>query len=459
MTDHSLENYFINEKTRKLCKEIDMTGKKISTEDIYNDDKERISEWKDYKWHLKHAIKNVETFQKLTGIKFGRQEKEKIEKTVSKFPLAITPYYLSLIDRDNYKKDPIFKQSFPDPNELIVTKYDMKDPLHEDKDSPTEEITHRYPDRVLFTISNKCSMYCRHCTRKRKVGDVDYIPSKKVIERGIRYIRKNRQIRDVVLSGGDPLMLSDDYLDWILTEIGKIPHVEIIRIGTRMPVVLPFRITDNLVKMLKKHHPLWLNTQFNHPRELTKSATEALKKLADGGIPLGNQAVLLAGINDCPRIMKKLMHELLKNRVRPYYLYQCDLTEGLFHFRTPVGKGIEIIENLIGHTSGLAVPTYVIDAPAGGGKIPVMPNYLISWSTRKVVLRNYEGVITTYKEPDSYEPVFCDRDCDSCKLQLNLKGASEYKPTGIVKLLSYYDETLSLTPQNTERIGRRKKGS
>ena len=248
-------------------------------------------------------------------------------------------------------------------------------------------------------------------------------------------------------------MLADSYLDWILTELRKISHVEIIRIGTRTPVVLPYRITDSLVEMLKKHHPLWINTHFNHPRELTKSATQALAKLADAGFPLGNQSVLLAGINDCPRIMKALVHKLVKNRVRPYYLYQCDLSEGLTHFRTPVGKGIEIMENLIGHTSGLAVPTYVIDAPGGGGKIPVMPNYLISWSTHKVILRNYEGVITTYEEPTSYEPNFCDRDCKNCNLQLNLESSTE--AVGIQKLLAYYDDTISLIPEDNDRHDRR----
>ncbi|MGM0440847.1 MAG: lysine 2,3-aminomutase [Elusimicrobiota bacterium] len=431
-----------------------MSDKKNVKETIDNNNREK-SEWKDYQWHLKHSIKDIETFQKLTGIEFNKEEKAKLKKTLQKFPLSITPYYLSLIKKENYKKDPIFKQAFPDPNELIVTKYDMEDPLHEDEDKPVPEITHRYPDRVLFTISNQCSMYCRHCTRKRKVGDTDYIPSKKTVKKGIKYIKETPQIRDVILSGGDPLMLSDDYLDWILTEITKIPHVEMVRIGTRFPAVLPFRITDSLVEILAKHHPLWLNTQFNHPRELTSSAQKALKKLADAGIPLGNQSVLLAGVNDCPRIIKNLMHKLLQNRVKPYYLYQCDLTEGLFHFRTPVGKGIEIIENMIGHTSGLAVPTYVIDAPGGGGKIPVMPNYLISWSTRKVVLRNYEGNITTYKEPDSYEPVFCDRNCDGCKLQLDLEGAAEYKSRGIVSLLSHHDNTSSLIPEGTDRINRR----
>jgi lysine 2,3-aminomutase len=415
----------------------------------------KISNWKDWKWQLKHSIKEISTFEKLTGIKFEENERKLIEKTVAKFPLSITPYYLSLIDTNDYRNDPVFLQSFPSPCELIVEKYDMLDPLSEDKDSPVPGITHRYPDRVLFHISNICSMYCRHCTRKRKVGDHDSIPNKEEIIKGIEYIKNTPVVRDVLLSGGDPFMLSDEYLDWILTELRKIPHVEVIRIGTRMPVVLPYRITDGLVAMLKQHHPLWINTHFNHPREMTDSSREALKKLADAGIPLGNQTVLLAGVNDCPRIIKMLVHKLVQNRVRPYYIYQCDLSEGLSHFRTPVGKGIEIMESLIGHTSGFAVPTYVIDAPGGGGKIPVMPNYLISWSTNKVVLRNYEGVITTYKEPDSYKPVFCDRNCEDCKLQLKLNGAEEIQAIGIEKLLSDYDDAISLTPENTDRMDRR----
>ncbi len=417
----------------------------------------RISNWKNWKWQLKHSIRDISTFERLTGIKFEESERELLEKTIAKFPLSMTPYYLSLIDTEDYRNDPFFKQSFPSPSELIIDMYEMKDPLAEDKDSPVPGITHRYPDRVLFHISNICSMYCRHCTRKRKVGDVDSIPGKDEIMKGIEYIKNTPVVRDVLLSGGDPFMLSDDYLDWILTELRKIPHVEVIRIGTRMPVVLPYRITDGLVAVLKKHHPLWINTQFNHPRAITDSSKEALRKLADAGIPLGNQSVLLAGVNDCPRIMKKLVHKLVQNRVRPYYLYQCDLSEGLSHFRTPVGKGIEIMESLIGHTSGFAVPTYVIDAPGGGGKIPVMPVYLISWSTNKVVLRNYEGVITTYKEPDSYEPVFCDRICEDCKLQLKLEEAEEIHAIGIEKLLSDYDDTISLIPESTDRIERRDK--
>ena len=411
--------------------------------------------WRNWRWQMKHCIRDLDTFQNLLGIELPEETQEAFKRTVKKFPMSITPYYLSLIDTDNLENDPVFKQSFPSPLELIISKSDMMDPLHEDKDSPVPGITHRYPDRVLFLVSNRCSMYCRHCTRKRQVGDLDSIPDKEQIAKGIEYIKRTPQVRDVLLSGGDPFLLSDERLEWILSELRSIEHVEIIRIGTRTPVVLPYRITDDLVSILKKYHPLWINTHFNHPRELTRSSRQALTKLADAGIPLGNQSVLLAGINDCPRIMRALVHKLAYNRVRPYYLYQCDLSEGLSHFRTPVGKGIEILESLIGHTSGFCVPTYVIDAPGGGGKIPVMPNYLISWSTNKVILRNYEGVITTYKEPDSYEPIFCDRDCDNCELQLDLKDADERKSLGIERLLSDYNKTISLVPASNIRHERR----
>ena len=424
-------------------------AKKIGFEDTFS------KNWEDWRWHVKHAIKDIETFERIAGIEFDAEFRKNIALTLDRFPLAITPYYLSLIDFTDYQNDPVFIQSFPAPQELETDSREMADPLAEDKDSPAPGITHRYPDRVLFHISNVCAMYCRHCTRKRKVGDQDSIPGKEEIQQGLDYIAKTPQIRDVLLSGGDPLMLSDEHLDWILTELRRIPHVQVVRIGTRMPVVLPCRITDELVSMLRKHQPLWINTHFNHSRELTSSARTALRKLADAGFPLGNQTVLLAGVNDCPRIIKELVHRLVDNRVRPYYLYQCDLSEGLAHFRTPIGKGIEIMENLIGHTSGFAIPTYVVDAPGGGGKIPLNPNYLISLSTNKVVLRNYEGVITTYQEPHSYEPIFCDRRCNDCHLQLKLKGADECQATGIVKLLSDYDETISLTPEDNDRMDRR----
>jgi lysine 2,3-aminomutase len=414
-----------------------------------------VIHWQDWKWQLKNSIKDIATFESLTQIHFDQATREKLEATIAKFPLSITPYYLSLIDITDYQNDPVFKQAFPDERELIVQDWEMPDPLAEETDSPAPGVTHRYPDRILFHISNLCAMYCRHCTRKRKVGDVGSVPDRSEIRKGLSYIKNNTAIRDVLLSGGDPFLLSDEYLDWILGELHQISHVEVVRIGTRAPVVLPQRITADLVDRLKKHHPIWVNTHFNHPRELTPTAIEALRKLADAGIPLGNQSVLLAGVNDCPQIIKKLVQKLVQNRVRPYYLYQCDLSKGLSHFRTPVGKGIEIIESLIGHTSGFAVPTYVIDAPGGGGKIPVMPNYLISWSSNKVVLRNYEGMITTYQEPKNYENSFCDRNCRDCHLQLNLDHGTERKTVGVEKLLSDWDDTSTLIPENTRRIERR----
>ncbi|SEA40057.1 L-lysine 2,3-aminomutase [Desulfuromusa kysingii] len=414
------------------------------------------SRWTDWHWQLKHSVTSVATFEKLLDIQLEPLERRKVDLTLKKFPFSTTPYYLSLIDRSDFRNDPIFRQAFPSPEELQVEKVDMADPLAEDHDSPVPGITHRYPDRVLFHVSNVCAMYCRHCTRKRKVGDVDSIPDRKQIRKGLDYIRNRVEVRDVLLSGGDPLMLNDQYLDWILSELRKIDHVQVIRIGSRMPVVLPYRVTDELVEMLKKHQPLWLNTHFNHPREITSSSRQALRKLADAGIPLGNQSVLLAGVNDCQRIIKALVHKLVENRVRPYYLYQCDLAEGLSHFRTPVGKGVEIMESLIGHTSGFAIPTYVIDAPGGGGKIPLNPNYLISLSTNKVVLRNYEGVMSTYQEPANYEEKFCNRQCSNCELQLNLADGEEADVIGIEQLLSDFDETISLTPSGNQRMERRR---
>lgn len=418
--------------------------------------KGKIKEWFNWSWHIKNSITCIADFENLSGINFSQKQKKEITKIIKEFPLSITPYYLSLIDVDDYENDPIFKQSFPNLCELIVTSADMEDPLWEDADSPVKGITHRYPDRVLFHISNKCSMYCRHCTRKRKVGDIDNIPTKEEILKGIEYIKNTPVVRDVLLSGGDPFMLPDKYLDWILSELDKISHVEVIRIGTRMPVVLPFRVTDGLIKILKKYKTVWINTHFNHPRELTYDSIEALDKLSNAGIPLGNQSVLLAGVNDCVHIMKKLVRKLVQNKVRPYYLYQCDLSKGLSHFRTPISKGVEIIEGLRGHTSGFAVPTFVVDSPGGGGKIPVMPNYLVSWSTNKVVLRNFEGIITTYQEPDNYEHNYCDSDCENCKLHLKMEPPEEVEVVGIKKLLFDSNSVISLVPNDMERMDKRK---
>jgi len=413
------------------------------------------SDWNNWKWQIKHSIRTISELERIWEFKLPEEVTSKFSAVINKFPISITPYYLSLINPENLGNDPIFMQSIPSIHELEFTKADIADSLHEDKDSPVHGITHRYPDRVLFLVSNVCAMYCRYCTRKRRVGDIDNTLARKEVEIGLDYIRKTPVIRDVLLSGGDPFLLSTNYLDWILTELRKIKHIEVIRIGTKIPVVLPQRITKEFLNMLKKHHPLWINTHFNHPQEITESSKKSLSLLADAGIPLGNQSVLLAGINDCPRIIRSLCHQLVANRVRPYYLYQCDLSDGLSHFRTAVGKGIEIIESLIGHTSGFCVPTYVIDAPGGGGKIPVMPNYLISWSTNKVVLRNYEGVITTYTEPKSYRSHSCDQDCTQCNLEFSLKNGTKYKAQGVEKLLSDYDKVITLVPEGNERVKRK----
>jgi lysine 2,3-aminomutase len=438
-------------ESNKLSKEIiDMTRDKMNEDEM---SKELMEKWSDWKWQVSRSITEINTVEKIFGTKFRPEFRAEIEKTIEKFPMSITPYYLSLVDVNDYENDPVFRQAFPSIQELHHSNYDMEDPLHEEVDSPVLGITHRYPDRVLFHVSNVCSMYCRHCTRKRKVGDVDSVPSKDVIDKGIEYIKNHPEIRDVLLSGGDPFLLSNEYLDYILSNINEIDHVKVVRIGTRTPVVLPQRINQSLLDVLKKYDNLWLNTHFNHPREITNSAKAALKKLSSIGIPLGNQSVLLRDVNDCPRIMMKLVHDLVDNRVRPYYMYQCDLSEGLEHFRTDVGKGIEIIESLRGHTSGFAVPTYVIDAPGGGGKIPVMPNYLISWSSRKVVLRNYEGVITTYNMPENYEHNKCDLNCESCNLDLKLED-EERNIVGIAKLLSDYEDEITITPENLQRRNR-----
>lgn len=354
--------------------------------------------------------------------------------------MGITPYYASLID-PQYKRCVIRMQAIPSINELYNAPDDYEDPLQEDVDSPVPGLTHRYPDRVLLLASHICSMYCRHCTRRRLVGDRDKHLPEKQINTCINYIRQHKEVRDVLISGGDPLTLEDNYLEDIIKKIRDIEHVEIIRIGTRMPVVLPFRITASLTRMLKKYQPIYINTHFNHPKEITFESKEACERLADSGIPVANQTVLLRDVNDCPPIIKKLMHELLMIRVRPYYIYQCDLSKGISHFRTSITKGLEIIENLQGHTSGMAVPTFVVDAPGGGGKIPLMPNHMISQSDRRFALRNYEGVITTYTQPEN---VFSN--CGHC----HICDDRNYKPSGgIAKLLS--GEKLNLEPKGLER--------
>ena len=369
-------------------------------------------QWNDWKWQVKNRIETLEELNKYVNL--TEEEQEGVRKSLQTLRMAITPYYLSLID-PNDPNDPVRRQAIPTEAETHISAADLQDPLHEDEDSPTPGLTHRYPDRVLLLITDMCSMYCRHCTRRRFAGQNDCESPSERIQKAIDYIAKTPTVRDVLLSGGDALMVNDEMLESIIKRLRAIPHVEIIRIGSRTPVVCPQRITDKLVNMLKQYHPIWLNTHFNHPNEMTPEASAALAKLANAGIPLGNQSVLLRGVNDCVHVMKRLVHLLVKNRVRPYYIYQCDLSMGLEHFRTPVSKGIEIIEGLRGHTSGYAVPTFVVDAPGGGGKTPVMPNYVISQSPRKVILRNFEGVITTYTEPENYVDECHCIDCQNKK--------------------------------------------
>ncbi len=400
-------------------------------------------EWNDWHWQLRNAIRDIPTLKKVVSL--TKEEEKNLEKCLKKVRMAITPYYAALMDKE-YRRCPVRLQAVPTAEELTEEISDLDDPLHEDVDSPTPGLTHRYPDRVLFLITHICSMYCRHCTRRRIVGVTDVHLKKEQIDKGIEYIKAHEEVRDVLISGGDPMVLADNEIEYVLKKVRAIDHVEMIRIGTRVPVVMPQRITPELVKMLKKYHPLYVNTHFNHPKEITLEAKEACERLADAGIPLGNQSVLLRDVNDCPPIMKKLVHELMMLRVKPYYIYQCDLSKGISHFRTSVARGIETIENLRGHTTGMAVPTYVVDAPGGGGKIPVMPDYMISQSDKRVVLRNYEGVITTYTHPKEVLSN-CGR-CEVCK-------DARYKPLdGVAKLLN--GEKLCLEPKDLVRTQRNK---
>lgn len=394
-------------------------------------------QWNDWKWQFKNRITTLDELKKY--IPLSREEEEGIKKCLESLRMAITPYYLSLIDI-NDKDDPVRKQAIPTVFELEKCEDDLHDPLHEEEDAPVKGLTHRYPDRVLFLITENCSMYCRHCTRRRFAGHHDKAPPKSQINNAIEYIAKTPAIRDVLLSGGDALLVSNKELEYIIKRLREIPHVEIIRIGSRTPVVMPQRINQELVDMLKKYHPIWFNTHFNHPNEITEESKRACEMIADAGIPLGNQSVLLRGVNDCIHIMKKLVHELVKIRVRPYYLYQCDLSMGLKHFRTSVAQGIEIIEGLRGHTSGLCVPTFVVDAPGGGGKIPVMPNYVVSQGNSRVVLRNFEGVITTYAEPSDYQ---AKCNCEDLK-----------KLIGVAGLLN--GQKLTIEPEDLERNVRKR---
>jgi lysine 2,3-aminomutase len=388
--------------------------------------------WNDWRWQLAHRLNTAEelgrlihlTPEEITGLSAPRH-----------FRVDVTPYFASLIDPDD-PTCPLRRQVIPTGKELVPFTAEMVDSLGEDAHSPVPGLVHRYPDRVLMLVTTQCASYCRYCTRSRIVGDPGAQFSRNDYDAQIRYIAGNPQVRDVLLSGGDPLTLPQRVLEELLRSLRAIPHIEILRIGSRVPVFLPQRITPDLVNILRQFHPLWLNVHVNHPKEITPEVETALALLADAGIPLGNQSVLLAGVNDCPNVMKDLVHKLVRNRVRPYYIYQCDLVHGAGHFRTPVAAGMQIIESLRGHTTGFAVPTFVIDAPRGGGKIPVMPNYLLSQSADRVVVRNFEGFITTYTEPQTYER-HDPATCPSC--QQRAVDGSEEGQEGIAALLAGHE--------------------
>jgi lysine 2,3-aminomutase len=356
------------------------------------------AEWSDWRWQLRNRVRSLETLERM--VRLTDDERTAVQRHTGSLPFAITPYYLSLLDPDNAEQ-PLRRTMIPVTDEYLHVPGEAEDPLGEDRDMPVPGIVHRYPDRVLFLVANSCASNCRYCTRSRMVENPDNnsIFFQSQWEQAIAYIDAHTEVRDVLLSGGDPLTLSDEKLDWLLSRLRRIPHVEFLRIGTKAPVVMPQRITTSLARVLKRSHPLWVSIHFTHPDELTLETLEACARLADAGIPLGSQTVLLAGINDNGDTMKRLLHGLLKARVKPYYLYQCDPILGSSHFRTSVQTGLEIIQGLRGHTTGYAVPSYVIDAPGGGGKIPLLPEYFVGRDGDELVLRNYQGLLFRYPDP------------------------------------------------------------
>ena len=358
--------------------------------------------WNDWKWQLKNRVTTLAQVEE--HLSLSEDERAGVLLSGDKLALAITPHFFNLIPRQN-PDDPIRRQVIPRIEETWSSPYDMADPCGEDSHMPVPGLVHRYPDRVLFLVTDRCAAYCRYCTRSRVVSGVGEQEFHTDFEEAFRYLEQHTEVRDVLLSGGDALLFNDGKLESLLRRLRAIPHIEFLRIGTRIPIFLPQRITPELCAMLAKYHPLWMSVHVNHPRELTIEVKEALGRLANAGIPLGNQSVLLAGVNDDLETMKTLVHKLLMCRVRPYYLYQCDLINGSSHLRTSVAKGIEIIEGLRGHTSGYAVPQYVIDAPGGGGKIPLLPEYVESVTDEEVVLRNYAGQRYVYKQPEAEEPI------------------------------------------------------
>ena len=399
--------------------------------------------WNDWRWQLSHRVNELEEVEQVLNL--TDEEREGLSAP-DKFRVDITPYFISLIDPDD-PDDPIRRQVIPLGREQQAFTAMMEDSLAEDRHSPVPGLVHRYPDRVLMLVTTQCASYCRYCTRSRIVGDPTQNFNRKEHEAQLDYLRRTPQVRDVLISGGDGLTLAPKLFESIIRGLREIPHIEIIRIGSRVPVFLPQRVDDELCEMLAKYHPIWMNLHFNHPNEITPEVSRAVDRLTRAGIPIGNQSVLLAGVNDCVHIQRALVHRLVENRIRPYYLYQCDLVAGSGHFRTPVGKGLEIMEGLRGHTSGYAIPTYVIDAPGGGGKIPVMPNYLISYSDHKVVLRNYEGYITTYEEPPTYQR-HDEAACHYCQTQRAEPGQS-----GVLGLLE--GERMWIEPKDFEDTHRR----
>ncbi len=353
-------------------------------------------EWNDWRWQSRNRVRTLAQLERMLVL--TEEERGALVEGGSMLPVGITPYYMSLVSRD-HPDHALRRTVIPTTSEFARTAGEADDPLGEDGHSPVPGLVHRYPDRVLLLVLDFCSTYCRYCTRSRVVGHGELIPSEARLERALEYIGRTPAIRDVLLSGGDPLAMSEERLDWILTRLREIPHVEFIRIGTKMPAVLPQRITPQLCRVLRKFHPLWMSLHYVHPDECTPESQRACGRLADAGIPLGSQTVLLKGVNDDIPTMKELVHRLLLMRVRPYYLYQCDPISGSAHFRTPVAKGLEIIEGLRGHTTGYAVPTYVIDAPGGGGKIPLQPNYVVGREGDELLLRNYENKVFRYPDP------------------------------------------------------------
>ncbi|MBN2098137.1 MAG: KamA family radical SAM protein [Dehalococcoidia bacterium] len=354
--------------------------------------------WNDWKWHFRNRIGSVEELAK--HISLSAKDLEQIRLVTTKYPLSVTPYYFSLIDWSN-PDDPVKIQAIPSFKEIGLAGMGMEDPLDEKGNSPVPGLVHRYPDRVLMVLTDICPMLCRHCTRKREWRHGGWVHTPEEIERMLGYIRKTEAVRDVIISGGDPLTLSVRRLEEVLAGLRQVKHVEMIRIGTRFPAVLPQRIDDELCSMLSKYGPIWVNTHFNHPHEITPEAAQACDRLLRAGMPVNNQSVLLRGVNDSVETQLKLCHELLRIKVRPYYLFQCDEVQGTEHLRTPVETGIKIIEGMRGHTSGLAVPSFVIDLPQGGGKVPVQPNYVVLQTSEELLIRNYQGRLFQYRNPKS----------------------------------------------------------